>query len=247
MTTEALESSKTRGGQPWLRDTATRRHFLLLHLAPVLPLAALLLALERTAIDDTITGWFFDRSAGAFPLRYNAFFEVIAHQYMKELVIVVACCVIAVFLLSFVLPELKPRRRLLLFLSLSLTLAPLAVVLLKATSVRHCPWNLLEYGGFAPHLTLFDAVPAGLTPGHCFPAGHASAGFCLMAFYFAARALHKPRLARIALIGGIVAGLGLGLGRIAQGAHFFSHVLWSGLVCWLVIIVLHSLILPSTD
>ncbi|MNC86134.1 hypothetical protein D3C83_17710 [compost metagenome] len=68
-----------------------------------------------------------------------------------------------------------------------------------------------------------------------------------MAFYFAARAWHKPRLAGIALIGGIVAGLALGLGRIAQGAHFFSHVLWSGLVCWLVIIALHSFILPGTD
>jgi membrane-associated PAP2 superfamily phosphatase len=165
MTAEALESNKTRGSQPWFRGVVTRHHFLLLHLAPVLPLAALLLALERTAIDDTITGWFFDRSAGAFPLRYNAFLEVIAHQYMKELVIVVACCVIAVFLLSFVLPELKPQRRLLLFLSLSLTLAPLAVVLLKATSVRLCPWNLLEYVGFAHHLTLLDSVHAGLTPG----------------------------------------------------------------------------------
>ena len=225
----------------------TRRQFFLLHLAPALPLAVLLLGLETTAIDDTITGWFFDRSAGAFPLRYNAFLEVFAHQYMKELVIVVACCVIALFLLSFVLPELKPRRRLLLFLSLSLTLAPLAVVLLKMVSVRHCPWNLVEYGGFAPHLTLFDAVPAGLSAGHCFPAGHASAGFCLMAFYFAARAFRKPRLARIALLGGIAAGLALGLGRIAQGAHFFSHVLWSGLVCWLVIVALHYFILPNTD
>ena len=225
----------------------TRRQFFLLHLAPALPLAVLLLGLETTAIDDTITGWFFDRSAGAFPLRYNAFLEVFAHQYMKELVIVVACCVIALFLLSFVLPELKPRRRLLLFLSLSLTLAPLAVVLLKMVSARHCPWNLVEYGGFAPHLTLFDAVPAGLSAGHCFPAGHASAGFCLMAFYFAARAFRKPRLARIALLGGIAAGLALGLGRIAQGAHFFSHVLWSGLVCWLVIVALHYFILPNTD
>ncbi len=247
MTTEALESNKTRGSPSWLRGVVTRHHFLLLHLAPVLPLAALLLALERTAIDDTITGWFFDAGSGTFPLRYNAFLEVFAHQYMKELVIVVACCVIAAFLLSFVLPELKPRRRLLLFLSLSLTLAPLAVVLLKMTSVRQCPWNLLEYGGFAPHLTLFDVVPAGLTPGHCFPAGHASAGFCLMAFYFAARALRKPQLAKIALLGGIVAGLALGLGRIAQGAHFFSHVLWSGLVCWLVIVALHCLILPGAD
>jgi membrane-associated PAP2 superfamily phosphatase len=243
MTTDAIESTASRG-QPGARAMATPRHFVLRHLVPVLPLAALLFVLEKSAIDDTLSGWFFDRAAGVFPLRYNGFLEIFAHQYMKQLVIVVACCVIAMYLLSFVLAELQPRRRLLLFLSLSLTLAPLAVVLLKAASTRHCPWNLLEFGGFAPHLTLFDAMPAGLASGHCFPAGHASAGFCLMAFYFAARAFDSRRWAWIGLVGGIGAGLVLGLGRIAQGAHFLSHVLWSGVVCWLVIVALHYLILP---
>lgn len=247
MTIEAIESSESRSGQSWSPAPATRRHFVLLQLLAVLPIAALLLALETTAMDATISGWFFDRAAGAFPLRHDSFLEVFAHQYMKQLVVVVACCVIAIYFLSFVLPELKPQRRLLLFLSLSLTLAPLAVVLLKAASPRHCPWDLLEYGGFAPHLSLFDDVPAGLPPGHCFPAGHASTGFCLMAFYFAGRALRRRWSARIALIGGIAAGLGLGLGRIVQGAHFLSHVLWSGLVCWLVIVALHCLILLRTD
>jgi membrane-associated PAP2 superfamily phosphatase len=243
MTTDAIESSESRA-RSWLQVMATPRHFVLRHLVPVLPFAALLPLLEKSTIDDTLSSWFFDRVAGVFPLRYNSFLEVFAHQYMKQLVIVVACCVIAMYLLSFVLAELKPQRRLLLFLSLSLTLAPLAVVLLKATSVRHCPWNLLEYGGFAPHLTLFDALPAGLTAGHCFPAGHASAGFCLMAFYFAAYAFDNRRWARIGLVGGMAAGLALGLGRVAQGAHFLSHVLWSGLVCWLVIVALRYLILP---
>jgi membrane-associated PAP2 superfamily phosphatase len=246
MTTDAIESSESRA-RSWLQVMATSRHFVLRHLVPVLPFAALLLLLEKSTIDDTLSSWFFDRVAGVFPLRYNSFLEVFAHQYMKQLVIVVACCVIAMYLLSFVLAELKLQRRLLLFLSLSLTLAPLAVVLLKAASVRHCPWNLLEYGGFAPHLTLFDALPAGLAAGHCFPAGHASAGFSLMAFYFAARAFDSWRWARIGLVGGIAAGLALGLGRIAQGAHFLSHVLWSGLVCWLVIVALHYLILPRNS
>lgn len=207
---------------------ATRRHLLLLHLAPVLPVAALLLVMETTAIDATISGWFFDPVAGVFPLHYDRFLEVFAHQITKQLVVAVACCVIALYLLSFVLPELNPQRRLLLFLSLSLTLAPLAVVLLKAASARHCPWDLLEYGGFAPHLTLFDAVPPGLPAGHCFPAGHASTGFCLMAFYFAGRALRRPRFAWTVLIGGVALGLALGLGRIAQGAHFLSHVCGPG-------------------
>jgi len=37
--------------------------------------------------------------------------------------------------------------------------------------------------------------------------------------------------------------LTLGGGRIAQGAHFLSHVLWSGVVCWLVMVLLYALLL----
>jgi membrane-associated PAP2 superfamily phosphatase len=41
---------------------------------------------------------------------------------------------------------------------------------------------------------------------------------------------------------GIAAGLLLGIGRIARGAHFLSHVLWSGLVCWLVMVCLYGML-----
>ena len=42
---------------------------------------------------------------------------------------------------------------------------------------------------------------------------------------------------------GLIAGLALGFGRMAQGAHFLSHVLWSGIVCWFVLLALYALIL----
>lgn len=222
------------------------REFLLGHLGPVLAAAAVLLALETTSLDATVSSWFFDPVSGTFPLRYNTFLEVVAHQLTKQLVIAVACSVIALFLLSFVLEELKPRRQLLLFLALALALAPLAVALLKAASARHCPWSIREYGGFALHLSLFDAVPPNFVPGHCFPAGHASTGFCLLAFYFVGRALGNERYARLGLYGGMLSGLALGMGRVAQGAHYASHVLWSGLVCWTVIAILYAAIVERS-
>jgi membrane-associated PAP2 superfamily phosphatase len=222
-----------------IAGSAARRDFLLRHLGLALAFAALLLAMEATGIDSTISNWFFDPVTGAFPLRHNRALEVFGHQGPKQLVIVVASGVITLYLLSFVLPDLKPQRRLLLFLSWALTLAPLAVVLLKAMSIRHCPWSLQEFGGFAPHLSLFDAAPPGLSPGRCFPGGHASTGFCLLAFYFAGLALGNPRLARAGLWGGLAAGMALGMVRVVQGAHFISHNLWTALVCWLVILALY--------
>ena len=222
---------------------SSKQRFLLLHLGPALVIAALLLAMETTGIDSVVTNWFFDPVSGVFPLRQNSALEIVGHQWSKQLVIALACCVIGTYLLSFVLPELKPQRRLLLFLSLALTLAPLAVVLLKAISFRHCPWSLQEYGGFAPHLSLFDLIPPGLSPGHCFPSGHASTGFCLLAFYFAGLALGNRRLALAGLWGGLAAGMALGMVRVAQGAHFISHNLWTALVCWLVILALYVAII----
>jgi len=224
---------------------SARPDFFLRHLGPALLVAALLLVMETTAVDSVISSWFYDPVAGVFPLHYNIALEVFGHQWPRQLVIVLACCMIGIYLLSFVLPHLEPRRRLLLFLSLALTFAPFAVVLLKAASVRHCPWSLLEYGGFAQHLSLFDAAPLGLLPGHCFPGGHASAGFCLFAFYFAGLALGNPSLARAGLWGGFAAGMAFGMVRVAQGAHFISHNLWSALVCWLVILAIYIAIMGT--
>jgi len=226
---------------------APRAELLLRHLGPALPFVAFLLLLETTTLDSAITGWFFDPIAGVFPLHYNSALEVFGHQWPRQLVTVMGSCLIALWVLSFLLPHLRPHRRLLLFLTLALTLAPLAVVLLKAASVRHCPWSLQEYGGFAQHLSLFDAAPPGLPPGHCFPGGHATAGFCLFAFYFAGLVLGNPRLARAGLWGGLTAGMALGLVRIAQGAHFLSHILWSALVCWLVIVAVYVAVVGTRE
>ena len=223
-----------------LDDAAARRRFLIMHLLPLLPAVALLLVLDHTAVDTIVSGWFFDPVAMAFPLRYDAALEVMGHQWPKAVVVLVACCVAALWLLSFVVPQLEPKRRVLLFLILGLALAPLAVVVLRDLNPRHCPWSMKEYGGFAEHLALFALAPKGASPGHCFPAGHASTGFCLFAFYFAGHALRLPWLKRAGLWGGLLAGLALGLVRVAQGAHFLSHVLWTGVVCWGVLVLLYA-------
>jgi membrane-associated PAP2 superfamily phosphatase len=215
------------------------------YLAPALILAAGMLALEATSVDRTVADWFFDANAGVFPLRHSVFLEVALHQWAKQIVVSIAGGAIAALALSHVLPSLRRQRRVLLYLVLALTLAPLSVALLKAASLRHCPWSLVQYGGFAPYFGLFDAAPPGLGAGNCFPAGHASTGFCLMAFHFAGHAMRSRRLGQWGLYGGIAAGLALGLGRMAQGAHFLSHVLWSGIVCWMVIVVLYVMIRPA--
>ena len=206
-----------------------------------------LILMEMTNLDRFVSDRFYDAASGAFPLRHDFFLDVVLHRWAKYLVILVGVVVLVTCLVSLLTASLRKWRRLLAFLTLALGLAPAAVSALKAASSRYCPYDLAVYGGYAPHLGLFETAAAPLEPGHCFPGGHASAGFCLLAFYFAGYALQRPRLARAGLWTGILAGLLLGAARIAQGAHFLSHNLWTGLVCWTVVVLLYAAILGPRE
>jgi len=221
----------------------TRRTFHWLWLALPLAVTAGLLALDRTRIDVALAALLYDPATRTFPLRTAFLFETVLHHWAKYVVASIAFLAWAGYFLTHVVPTLRPRRRELLFLGMALALVPAAVSILKLASDRHCPWDTAAFGGFAPYLALLEAAPAGLAPGHCFPAGHAATGFCLMAFYFIGWSARNPALARAGLATGLLAGLGLGFGRMMQGAHFLSHVLWSGIVCWIVLVALCAFVL----
>ncbi|MCV2371034.1 phosphatase PAP2 family protein [Roseateles oligotrophus] len=102
---------------------------------------------------------------------------------------------------------------------------------LKRVNLTSCPWELSEFGGIAhyvPHwlLGVYDGGP-----GHCFPSGHAIAAFGFFGLYFLWRP-YRPTLARVMLGLVIGAGAAFGLAQMARGAHYLSHTLWSGFICW---------------
>lgn len=113
----------------------------------------------------------------------------------------------------------------------STTLAAfLAVAVLKRFSLTSCPWDLDAFGGWVRYASHWSVGSDG-GPGHCFPAGHASAGFAFMGGYFAFKEA-SPRLARTWLLGAMLAGTVLGLAQQLRGAHFMSHTLWTAFACW---------------
>ena len=113
----------------------------------------------------------------------------------------------------------------------SLVLAVLLVNALKHASRTSCPWDLADFGGTAAYVPHWAWAAAGSGPGHCFPAGHASAGFGFIGGFFALRA-HAPRVARLCLWFSLAAGLLLGGAQQLRGAHFMSHTLWTGWLSW---------------
>ena len=103
-----------------------------------------------------------------------------------------------------------------------------------------CPSDLITYGGNLPLLGLFEHIPQGTEAGHCFPGGHASGGFALMAFFFAFRE-YQPNFAMAMLALALVLGFSMGWAQMMRGEHFLSHNLWSAWVVWLVLFVLFGI------
>lgn len=118
-------------------------------------------------------------------------------------------------------------------------IALLVIDLMKLASRTSCPWDLAQFGGTAVHVShwAWGVFDGGV--GHCFPAGHASAGFVFLAGFFAWRGA-SPRLARIWLAGALVAGTVLGLSQQLRGAHFASHTLWTAWLCWSIAWAVHA-------
>lgn len=218
------------------------RHFYLWHLGlPLLLAAGVLTLFESTDLDLWIAAIFFDPVQHAFPLREQPFLERVVHRGGKYTILLVALAALAVYVASWWVVAWRDARRAALYVFLAIALGTGAVSGLKKVTNKHCPYDLAVYGGSEPYVRLLQTAPAGTTPGHCFPGGHASGGFALMAFYFVWYR-RRPRLAYAALAGGFAYGMVLGIGRMLQGAHFLSHNLWAALVCWLVALALYRLL-----
>ena len=75
-------------------------------------------------------------------------------------------------------------------------------------------------------------------------------GHCAMAYSTASVCAffpYHPALAVGALVGGVVFGTVTGVARMAQGGHFATDVLWSGIVVFIVIAVLYYLVFKIAD
>lgn len=131
-------------------------------------------------------------------------------------------------------------RRSLTCLLLSTLAATTLVSGLQMVTFMDCPWDMQGYGGPRPYIALFDVRPPGLTSAACFPAGHASAGYCWVALYFFF-AENAPRWRWRGLAFGLGLGAVFGISQQLRGAHFLSHDVMTLLICWLTALALHVL------
>lgn len=165
-----------------------------------------------------------------FPMREQWFFVQVMHEGARRLGwVVVLLLALGVWWPRGALRQLALAERMQLASSALVALATISI--LKNLSNTSCPWDLAEFGGVARHVSHWALGVLDGGGGHCFPAGHASAGFAFLGGYFALRREHALA-ARIWLAAALIAGFVLGGAQQVRGAHFMSHTLWTGWFCW---------------
>jgi membrane-associated PAP2 superfamily phosphatase len=177
---------------------------------------------RQGVLDHEISDFWFDPASRSFPLQDSYWLELINHKILKYLVIAGA--------VGLLVTGVIKRRVDYIATAILIGLGSAAVGILKSVSHHSCPWDLVEYGGNAVEYPLLSTLNYFDGPGRCFPGGHASGGFSLMALFF----LFYPKNQKLAFIAFALAmllGQIMGFGQVVRGAHFLSHNLWS---CWWV-------------
>ncbi|MES2546252.1 MAG: phosphatase PAP2 family protein [Pseudomonadota bacterium] len=199
----------------------------------------------KTGLDQRLIAPYFDASHQQFGLKHAWILENILHTGLKYCITFVALGTLLAGFLANIHDPLKPYQKRFLWVFMVMLMSTAAVSLLKHHSMHGCPNDLALYGGNLPYLQLFDALPLGAAMGNCFPGGHASGGFALMAFYFAFRDV-QAKFAQSMLKISLTLGFVMGWAQMMRGEHFLSHNLWSAWVVWAICLACQPLLLAST-
>lgn len=208
----------------------------------MLAISALVFAVvfHFTALDVRLETPWYDPVNHTFPWRYAWITKFAIHRHLKVAQIVLGVCMWLVALWALRAREgfLATHRRRLWCVAVSFVAVPTTVAVLHRMSAMHCPWDVVDFGGYAPYFDLFTAAPPGMRAGRCFPASFVASGSWMMSFAW----LWFPERRRLSVAIGLFAlawAFGLGWVQQMRGAHFLSHTLWSLWVGWVVVLVVH--------
>jgi len=191
-------------------------------------------------LDLDLAGIAFDSSRHMFGINAQPWV-----QHTREAARIAITLLALPAFLAIPLKLILPHRRMLIegraavFLIATLALGPglLTNVLLKDHWGRPRPIDVRQFGGDYRFKPWWD--PRGDCPNNCsFIAGEPSGAFWTLA----PAALAPPPLRPLAYGAALAFGIGLGALRIGAGAHFFSDVVFAGVLTYLLIWLVHGLI-----
>ena len=236
---------------------------------PLACAAVVFLLFDLTHVDIAISDFFYDPLHQVFALGHVRLFEQITHKWARAIPNWTGEAAIIGALLSFFWPLFKPQkrpgllrildrtrlskplrfaykhRRDFLYVVFAFSLSTGVIHYLKGHTSVYCPVETTQYAGKIEHkewFRNFDLLKVAGN-GRCWPGGHASGGFTLLALYFVARR-YRWRYSKAVMCGALALGFVYGTTRVLQGWHYMSHTFWAGifvwLSCWLMALVFYG-------
>ncbi len=199
-------------------------------LFPLLAVAAITVALSVAGADLAMEALFYSPGAG-WP-QGNMEPWSFLYRYGNIPAFVIGGLGAMAFLLSFFSAKFQPDRKAGLFVVVFLILGPGLIVntVFKDFWGRPRPSEIVQFGGTETYRPFWQPGTPG--QGRSFPSGHAASGFSSWPRFSCSGAGH-PGGPRRALAAGILYGMLMGLGRMIQGGHFLTDVIWAGCLVYL--------------
>lgn len=204
---------------------------------PLIIVVIVTIIFRYTNLDISISALFYSSDNGFYMKNTNPW--QFLYDYGNIPPLGMAICGLILFILSFFAYGIRRYRKTGLFMIIFMIIAPGLIVntVFKDHYGRPRPRQIVQFSGEQNFLPLWDKGEAG--EGKSFPSGHAAVGFYLFAPFFFLWGNTDKRWGLLFLMLGIGYGLLMGIGRIIQGAHFPSDVLWSGAFLYFIGILLY--------
>jgi membrane-associated PAP2 superfamily phosphatase len=215
-----------------------RQGILVDFLVPLLTAAAVMGAIDFSGADLAVQALFFIPGAGWANGGEEPW--VFLYRYGNIPAFVLAAMALIAFVLSFFSKRFLCDRRAGIFMVVYFALGPGLIVntIFKDHWGRPRPAEIVQFGGTETFRPFW--LPGNPGQGRSFPSGHAAVGFFIMAPFFILRR-KAPGWAKRALAAGIFYGALMGLGRMIQGGHFLTDVIWAGCLVYLTGLFLYYL------
>ena len=188
--------------------------------------------LFSTPIDHQVTDVIYRLGGGQFVWKDSFWLETVLHRWAKIPSILLTLTAFILWIASYWVKSLVSWRWSLAYVFFTSALAAGVIGWLKALTDKACPWHLVQYGGEYAFRRLFEmGASRGL---QCWPAGHASTGFGLLAWSIMFYQRRQFSYSVMAFVVAMLLGNMFGISQVLRGAHFISHQFWTALICWTV-------------
>lgn len=205
-------------------------------------LIAIIALFQFSNLDIFVQNFFYNFDTKNWLLqKEESILRFFLYDGIKVLLIIFAVAIL--FSLIFLRKKqfIQEYKKGLIIVLLSAIFVPSLIGTLKAVTNTPCPCDIIHFNGTYPDIKVFDSYPKDFVQTSkikCWPAGHASGGFALMALFFLFKTVKNQKRA---LIGALIVGWSMGTYKMLLGDHFLSHTIITMLLAWLIILLIVKL------